>query len=126
MKLLLDSHVFAWALAYSAKLPSAVLHAVTDPANEVWVSAVTIYELDYKRSVDPEIAILPADLAAAGVRLGYAWLDLTPQHARLAATMDRSHKDPWDRLIAAQSLAGNLLLVTRDPAMAALGVRVMW
>lgn len=126
MRLLLDTHVFAWALARSERLPAEVLDRVTDPETEVWVSAVTVYELDYKRPLDPEIAILPADLAAAGVRLGYGWLDVSTEHARVAAGLDRRHKDPWDRFIAAQALTENLVLVTRDPAMAAFGVKVMW
>ena len=126
MRLLLDTHAFAWALAHSAKLPPGILDRITDLSNQVWVSAATIYELDYKRPVDREIAILPADLAAAGVRLGYGWLDLTPEHARIAAGLDRTHKDPWDRLIAAQAMAETLVLVTRDPAMSALGAQVIW
>ncbi len=126
MRLLLDTHAFAWALAKSSKLSPRVLDQITDPNNDVWVSAATIYELDYKRPVDAEIAVLPADLAAAGLRLGYRWLDIEPEHARIAANLDRSHKDPWDRLIAAQAVAESLDLVTKDTAMAGLGARVMW
>lgn len=126
MRLLLDTHAFAWALARSSKLPARLLDWITDPANDVWVSAATIYELDYKRPVDREIAVLPADLAAAGLRLGYRWLDIQPEHARIAASLDRTHKDPWDRLIAAQAVAENLDLVTKDVAMGTLGARVIW
>ena len=126
MRLLLDTHVFAWALARSDKLTARVLDQITDPAHEVWVSAATVYELDYKRPFDREIAILPPDLAVAGLQQGYGWLDITPEHTHLAASLDRAHKDPWDRLIAAQALAESLMLVTRDPAMALLGARVTW
>lgn len=126
MKLLLDTHAFAWALAHSAKLPANVLDRVTDPVNDVWVSAVSVYELDYKRPLDRELEALPADLAAAGLRLGYRWLDLTPEHARIAASLDRAHKDPWDRVIVAQAMAEAMVLVTRDGAMATLGAQVMW
>ena len=126
MRFLLDSHTFAWALARSDRLPARILDQITDPANEVWVSAATVYELDYKRPVDREIALLPADLRVAGLRQGYAWLDITPEHARLAACLDRAHKDPWDRLIAAQAMAEALALVSRDPAMAFLGAPVTW
>lgn len=126
MKLLLDTHAFAWALAHSARLPEPVRDRITDPANDVWVGAATVYELDYKRSLDRELAILPADLVAAGVRLGYAWLDITPEHARIAANLDRDHKDPWDRLIAAQAIAEDLTVVTKDRALAALGARSIW
>ena len=103
-----------------------MLDWITDPANDVWVSAATIYELDYKRPIDREIAVLPADLVVAGLRLGYRWLDIQPEHARIAAGLDRAHKDPWDRLIAAQAVAENLDLVTKDVAMGTLGARVIW
>ena len=91
-----------------------------------WVSAVTIYELDYKRPLDRELAILPADLEAAGLRLGYRWLDFTPEHARVAAGLDRAHKGPWDRVIVAQAMTEAMVLVTKDGAMATLGARVLW
>jgi PIN domain nuclease of toxin-antitoxin system len=126
MRLLLDTHVFAWALAHSARLSALVLDQITDPDNEVWVGAATIYELDYKRPSDRELAILPADLVAAGIRLGYAWLDITPEHARIAAGLDRNHKDPWDRLIAAQAIAEDLTVVSKDRALASLGARIVW
>lgn len=126
MRFLLDTHAFAWALARSSKLPQLIVDRITNPDNEVWVSAATVYELDYKRPVDREIAVLPADLAAAGLRLGYQWLDIEPEHARIAANLDRFHKDPWDRIIAAQAIAENLDLVTKDPAMSGLGARVTW
>lgn len=126
MRLLLDTHAFAWALARSSKLPPRMLDWITDPANDVWVSAATIYELDYKRPVDREIAVLPADLVVAGLRLGYRWLDIQPEHARIAAGLDRAHKDPWDRLIAAQAVAESFDLVTKDAAMGTLGARVIW
>lgn len=126
MRLLLDTHAFAWALARSDRLPARVLDQITDPANEVWVSAATVYELDYKRPFDNEIAILPPDLISAGLQQGYGWLDITPEHMHLAANLDRAHKDPWDRLIAAQALADTLILVTRDPAMATMGAKVTW
>lgn len=70
MRLLLDTHAFAWALVRSSKLPARLLDWITDPANDVWVSAATIYNPDYKRPVDREIAVLPADLAVAGLHLG--------------------------------------------------------
>ena len=126
MRLLLDTHAFAWAMGHSSKMPPRILDLVTDFSNEVWVSAASVYELDYKRPFDVEIAALPADLTASGLALGYGWLSISPEHARIAAILDRGHKDPWDRLIAAQALAENLTVITRDRAIAALGVPVLW
>lgn len=67
MRLLLDTHAFAWAIANDAKLPDRVAGLITDPASAVWVSAVAIYELEYKRPFDDEIQFLPTDLIAAAV-----------------------------------------------------------
>lgn len=126
MRLLLDTHAFAWAVARSSRLTARALDWITDPVNDVRVSAVSIYELDYKRRVDAEIAALPPDLAAAGLALGYAWLAVTPEHARMAASLDRIHKDPWDRMITGQALVEDLIVITIDPAISALGASVLW
>ncbi|BDA84696.1 hypothetical protein Sa4125_22380 [Aureimonas sp. SA4125] len=60
------------------------------------------------------------------LRLGLQILPLTVEHATLAGLIPGSHRDPFDRLLAAQAIAENLTLVTRDPAFVAFGVATLW
>lgn len=126
MRLLLDTHAFAWAIANDAKLPDRVAGLITDPASAVWVSAVAIYELEYKRPFDDEIQFLPTDLIAAARTQGYEWLPVSPAHAQAAARLDRMHRDPWDRMIVGQAIVESMTVVTKDRAFNALGATVVW
>lgn len=126
MRLLLDTHAFVWTMGLADKLPSRVVDAVGDPDNDVWVSAVAIYELEYKRGQDRALNDLPDDLVSEAMAVGFRWLDVSPSHARVAARLDRSHRDPWDRMIVGQAIVENLRVVTRDPALARLGGATYW
>jgi len=126
MKLLLDTHAFVWAMAQSKLLSFKAANLIKDGGNDVWVSSVSAYEIEYKRRRDTVLASLPVDLDEAVRRLGFAWLDLRSVHAVVAGRLPRLHGDPFDRLLAAQALVENATLVTCDPAVAAYGPVVAW
>jgi len=126
MRLLLDTHVLVWAMAKSHLLSSRAARLIEDRANVVFVSAVSAYEIEYKRGRDPILSRLPVDLEAAVRRLGFEWLDLNPTHAVAAGRLPRLHGDPFDRMLAAQALIENATLLTRDPSVAAYGPVVAW
>lgn len=126
MRLLLDTHAFIWALGMVEKLPRPVIDLLSDPNIERWISAVSAYEIEYKRERNEVLDRLPHDLQAAAKGLNAEWLDVTPIHAGAAARLDRVHRDPWDRIIAAQSIEEGLVVVTRDPAIASMGASVVW
>jgi PIN domain nuclease of toxin-antitoxin system len=126
MKLLLDTHAFVWTLVQSHLLSLRAAALIDDEANEVLVSAVTAYEIEYKRRRDPILSVLPADLDEAVTMPGFKWLPLTPQHAVTAGRLPRLHGDPFDRMLAAQALAENITLITRDRLVAAYGPVIVW
>lgn len=126
MRLLLDTHAFIWAIGMVEKLPDKTAELLRDPDNERWISAVSSYEIEYKRGRSAELGRLPLDLHSAVVGLRAEWLDVSPVHAATAARLDRVHRDPWDRIIAAQAMVEGLVVVTRDPAIAAMGAGVIW
>jgi PIN domain nuclease of toxin-antitoxin system len=90
------------------------------------VSSVSAYEIEYKRVRDPILSRLPVDLDEAVRRLGFQWLDLKPTHAVAAGRLPRLHGDPFDRMLAAQALAENATLLSRDPSVLAYGAVVAW
>lgn len=126
MRLLLDTHVFIWAMGMADRLPPRVAAAIRDPENEVWLSAVSLYEIEYKRDRDPVLARLPPELVGAAAAMPAEWLGVTPEHAVAAGRLDRVHKDPWDRLIVAQATIEEMVIVSVDPAVKAFGVQTFW
>ncbi len=126
MRLLLDTHAFIWSMGRVSRLPLHVTEALRDTDNEVWLSAVSLYEIEYKRERDDVLARLPVDLITAADTLPARWLVVSPEHAVTAARLDRTHKDPWDRLIVAQAMVEGLVVVSVDPAMKAFGLEIFW
>jgi len=126
MKLLLDTRAFVWAMAQSHLLSSKAATLIQDGANLVLVSAVSVYEIEYKRSRDPVLSSLPVDLEQAVMQLGFEWLDLSPDHAAVAGRLPRLHGDPFDRMLASQALFEKATLLTRDASVAAYGPVVAW
>lgn len=126
MKLLLDTHALIWALGSSHRLLAKVIGLLEDPDNTVLVSAACAYEIEFKRPRDIQIAALPADLENAVRSLDFEWLAINTLRAVTAGRLARLHGDPVDRMIAAQGLVENAMVVTRDPAVAAYGVPTVW
>jgi PIN domain nuclease of toxin-antitoxin system len=121
---LLDSHAFYWLLESSYRVPVHVSDALA--GNRLYVSAISAYELVRKR----ELGKLHAPGLAEGwrrdvVRLKATELPLTTEHALRAATLDWPHRDPFDRLLAAQTLVDGLTLVTADKAFADAGIPLL-
>jgi PIN domain nuclease of toxin-antitoxin system len=126
MNLLLDTHTFVWAALYSEHLSPLALEMITDTSNEVWVSAVCAYEVEYKRRLDDDLNRMPADLNEAVTRLQYRWMAITADHAIAAGQLALVNRDPFDRLLAAQGLVERMTVVTRDDRIADLGCVVAW
>lgn len=126
MKLLLDTHAFIWAIAQPRLLSRRVAALIADSANVVLISAVSVYEIEFKRVRDPLLNSLPADLGEAVMLSGYEWLPLSPTHAAMAGRLPRLSGDPFDRMLAAQGLIEPATVVTKDPAIGAYGAVVAW
>ena len=126
MKLLLDTHAFVWAIARSRLLSRRAVNLIQDTDNLVLVSAVSAYEIEFKRSRDPALAALPADLNEAVDLQGFEWLPVSPIHAVAAGRLPRLSGDPFDRILAAQALTENATILTRDPLVAAYGPVAAW
>ncbi len=126
MRLLLDTHTLIWSGLRSMKLSPTARGLISDPDNDRWVSTVSAYEIEYKRPFDSELRRLPADLGNLRDMIVFDWLSLDVVHAVQAGRLAPLHKDPWDRIIVAQAMLENLTIVSRDPALAAYGVPVLW
>jgi PIN domain nuclease of toxin-antitoxin system len=124
---ILDTHVFFWWITDDARLQTRHRQAIEARNEDIYVSAVTGWEIGIKVKLGkwPEAAVLVPGLTGKVQDEGFEILDLTLAQAERAGLMELVHKDPFDRLIAAQSLVLGFPVATNDAAMPLLGCRVV-
>jgi PIN domain nuclease of toxin-antitoxin system len=123
MKLLLDTHAVLWWQSDDRRLPKAARAAIAR-ADVVWVSAASGWEVAIKqglgrlRLAEPFAVTVAAD--------DFTELPITLVHAARLATLPPRHRDPFDRMLVAQALIEKATIVSKDRALAAYGVDVLW
>ncbi len=131
MRALLDTCAFLWMVAQPDKLSGAARAFVVQGGNELLVSAASAFEISIKRRLG-RLELVPSDLGTAAFlsrameRLALTPLDVSIVHASGAGEIDHAHRDPFDRLLAAQALSERLPLISPDPFFRDLDVRVIW
>ena len=128
MRLLLDTHALLWSALKPAKLSPAARQVIEDGANDVYVSAISAFEIATKvRLGRLEFGRpLATDFATQVHARGFTCLAVTPQHGEAAGKLAIPHNDPWDRLLMAQAQVERLLLVTADADMQRLCASTYW
>lgn len=128
MRLLLDTCAFLWFQEDSANLSKQARSAILDPANDVYLSAVSVWEIARKYAQGKiDLPAHPSTLIPAVRReSGIETLSLTEADALAAEKLQLFHKDPFDRMLIAQALMGGLAIVTADRAFEPYPVRVIW
>lgn len=122
-RLLLDTHVMVWWLSDTEKLSPQSVSAISDPRNDVFVSAITGWEIAYKR-VRKQI-IAPDNLETLIEERGFTHLPLTFHHVERSARLPLHHRDPFDRFLIAQAQVDGLTIVTRDKHIPLYGIQVL-
>jgi len=125
VKLLLDTHVLLWALAEPQKLPARVEAQLRNADVAVYVSAVSTWEIAIKTALGKLRADLDEILAAIG-KVGFSELPVTIRHTAELRRLPHKHRDPFDRLLAAQALCEGLALVTHDEVFQDYPVSIFW
>ncbi|MEJ5083674.1 MULTISPECIES: type II toxin-antitoxin system VapC family toxin [unclassified Ochrobactrum] len=125
MKILLDSHAVYWWTIGSDRLSPTARSLIEDKANAILVSAVTFYELDNKMRLN-KLDLKPQELRAAVTESGLQTLAITDLHAELAANFDWEHRDPWDRILAAQTRLEHCTFISTDLAFDAVLHERVW
>lgn len=127
--LLLDTHAFVWAVGAPDRLSRRAWGLISDPANQLVVSAATAWELSTKTRLGrfPEAEPIVAQYRSVVQTLGAAELPVRSDHALRAGGLRWDHGDPFDRMLAAQALLEHAVLVTRDAAFSGLtGLELAW
>jgi len=129
MRLLLDTHAVFWALTDPDHIPKATRDLVTDQTVTVLVSPVSAYEMAHKHRLGnmPQATALLPRFEQHIKDMGATALPLATNHALVAGQLAWPHRDPFDRLLAAQAICDNCHLVSLDPAFATLpGLMTLW
>ena len=128
MKLLLDTCTFLWSIEGGAAVSEPARVALAQPANSVYLSSVSAWEIAVKHSLgrlplpEPPERYVPEQRRARGI-------DPLPLGEEVALHLSRLpllHRDPFDRMLICQALIGGLTLVTPDPEISRYPVRVLW
>jgi PIN domain nuclease of toxin-antitoxin system len=128
VKLLLDSHSFLWFIGGAPALSATGRALIEDEGNEKFVSIGSLWEIAVKASLGklplakPFEQLIPEQLQING----FLVLGLTVEHTAKLAQLPFHHRDPFDRMLVAQSLVENLPLVSKDDVLDADGIRRVW
>lgn len=123
MKIILDTHIFLWALAEPARISVKRLDELQLISNIVYVSSITVTELMIKSSIGKiEVPIDPVETA---IQSGFEMLDYSGADALLLRDLPFHHKDPFDRMLIAQSLSRKIPIMTDDRKFSSYDCKVI-
>jgi PIN domain nuclease of toxin-antitoxin system len=127
-RLLLDTHAFLWWLAGDEMLSAGAREAIGEEQDSVFVSAASIWEISTKHRLGklPGVSAIAGDLVGAIQGQGFAGLPITVRHGQAAGALPGPHRDPFDRMLIAQAMLDDLVLVSNERAFDAYGVRRLW
>lgn len=127
MRLLLDTHIFIWWDSEPEKLPQAILDALEDSANTLVLSVASVWEMQIKAQLGkltlrrPLKEIVESQRRANGIEL----MSVEAEHVYFLDGLPPHHKDPFDRLLVAQTNAEGMALVSVDPVFGSYPVRLL-
>lgn len=134
MHILLDTHALLWHLADDPQLSAGARVVIDDPANQIYVSAASAWEVLTKyhtRDANgsrklPDIGPLAVDFTREIRASGWHPLAVTTEHGQHAGALPMHHRNPFDRMLVAQSLAERMPLVSNEALFERYGVRRIW
>jgi PIN domain nuclease of toxin-antitoxin system len=131
MNLLLDTHAFLWHYSGTAGLSQDVKKLTESPENQLFLSIASLWEISIKNSLGKLELNTQLDVFFADIDLkGYNLLSINTMHILQSSAMPFHHRDPFDRLIIAQSIVESMPVITKDPLFLPYGVnselKILW
>jgi PIN domain nuclease of toxin-antitoxin system len=128
MRVLLDTHALIWATINPARLSPDAVATIADTTTDVFVSAVSAWEIATKVRLRklPEAASLELRFLEAIDDAGYMLLSIDAETALRAARLVGNHRDPFDRILAAHAIALDIPIVSKDAKLDVFSVRRIW
>jgi len=120
LRYLIDTHIFIfWMSDQLQRLQQSTVDLIASTDNEIFVSAISAYEISLKRKLGK--LSFPENISGCIQSGGFLELPLTGKQAELAGDLNLVHRDPFDRLLAAQAIDQRMALITLDATIASLG-----
>ncbi len=128
MRLLLDTHALIWYVAGDSRLPAVCRNTLDDDGTETFVSSVSAVEISLKVRIGklPDAAHLAKAFEDEVRSFGFRELPVSWRHGRMAGAMPGDHRDPFDRILTAQALVEDLILVSNETLFDGFGVQRLW
>jgi PIN domain nuclease of toxin-antitoxin system len=128
MKYLLDTHTLLWWLDGDKQLSNDAREIISDPENDIYVSAASAWEIatKYAKGRLPNAPLILPDFAGVTEQEGFIELTINSAHMVRSAMLPGDHRDPFDRILAAQAIIENMALLSIDEKIPSLGVLTRW
>jgi PIN domain nuclease of toxin-antitoxin system len=128
MRFLLDTHALLWWLFDDPKLPKPTRQIISDPQNTMLVSSASAWEITTKHRLGKLDAanVLVTDIQGWIRKAGFEELPILIRHAQRAGSWPQDHRDPFDRMLAAQSAIEEIPLISADKKLLPFGINVIW
>ena len=128
MRLLLDTHVFIWFVLSPAQLSSVTLAAIQNAQNTIYLSLASAWEMSIKSGLGKLSLTQPIEgfVQDQTRRNRFEILPITLQHISAVENLPHHHRDPFDRLLIAQSMTEGIPLITADHSIGAYSVEQIW
>jgi PIN domain nuclease of toxin-antitoxin system len=128
MKLLVDTHAFLWYLTADPRLRASAQTLMADPANQLFLSRASLWEIGIKVSVGkltlpaPYLTLIPQKLQQLGMQI----LEIQHHHIGAVIGLPFHHKDPFDRMMVAQSMVEQMPILSVDPGFDLYSIQRVW
>jgi len=122
-RILLDTHALIWWFDGDKKLGSNAIEHISNPENDIYISAATVWEMSIKQQMGKLVA--PDDIESKIEQAGFSALPISLFHGQQAGRLALHHKDPFDRMLIAQAQAEGLEILTKDEHFPAYGIRLI-
>ena len=132
MNYLLDTHTFLWAVSETKNFSKKVVEILKNQKNNIYVSAVTLWEISIKVRIKKlNIGPLePEELISLAEQMDFELISLTPEESiSYHNLLENTHKDPFDRMLAWQSISRNMVLISKDRELKIFtkyGLKILW
>lgn len=128
MNFILDTHTLVWWINRSPELSETAAEAISSFDNTIFISAISAFEITNKFRLGKWSSVrnLAAFFETIVFEEGFKMLSITAENAQLAGTIANVHRDPFDRIIAAQAISIDATVITKDDQIAKLGAPTLW